>query len=148
MIPSHAAALACCAALAGCAGVPVDELLASTAIVAELPIESGARVEAARFSAGRAGESQPGWGRFIVSPFATKSEYALVESGPGVVLEGRADASASGFYRRIHIDPARHPLIDWRWRVLQAPGHTAPRVPARDASKPRAILVSLQRLTQ
>jgi len=140
MIPSHAAALACCAALAGCAGVPVDELLASTAIVAELPLESGTRVEAARFSAGRAGESQPGWGRFIVSPFATKSEYALVESGPGVVLEGRADASASGFYRRIHIDPARHPLIDWSWRVLQAPGHTDPRVPARDDSPARVIV--------
>ena len=140
MNPSHAAALAFGAALAGCVGVPVDELLASTTIVAELQVESGARVEAARFSAGRAGESQPGWGRFIVSPFATKSEYALVESGPRVVLEGRADASASGFYRRIHIDPARHPLIDWSWRVLQAPGHTDPRVPARDDSPARVIV--------
>src|SRR5712692_3944362 len=56
MNPSHAAALAFGAALAGCVGVPVDELLASTGIVAELPLESGARVEAARFSAGRAGE--------------------------------------------------------------------------------------------
>ena len=139
MNPSHAA-LACCAALAGCVGVPVDELLASTGIVAELPLESGARVEAARFSAGRAGESQPGWGRFIVSPFATKSEYAMVESGPGVVLEGRADGSASGFYRRIRIDPARHPLIDWSWRVLQAPSHTDPRVPARDDSPARVIV--------
>src|SRR5437667_3808969 len=140
MNPSHAAAVAFGAALAGCVGVPVDELLASTTIVAELQVESGARVEAARFSAGRAGESQPGWGRFIVSPFATKSEYALVESGPRVVLEGRADASASGFYRRIHIDPARHPLIDWSWRVLQAPGHTDPRVPARDDSPARVIV--------
>ena len=140
MNPSHAAAVAFGAALAGCVGVPVDELLASTTIVAELQVESGVRVEAARFSAGRAGESQPGWGRFIVSPFATKSEYALVESGPRVVLEGRADASASGFYRRIHIDPARHPLIDWSWRVLQAPGHTDPRVPARDDSPARVIV--------
>ena len=140
MSPSHAAALAFGAALAGCVGVPVDELLASTTIVAELQVESGARVEAARFSAGRAGESQPGWGRFIVSPFATKSEYALVESGSGVVLEGRADGSASGFYQRIHIDPARHPLIDWSWRVLQAPGHTDPRVPARDDSPARVIV--------
>ena len=137
---SHAAALAFGAALAGCVGVPVDELLASTAIVAELPIESGARVEAAQFSAGRAGESQPGWGRFIVSPFATKSEYALVESGPGVVLEGRADASASGFFRRIHIDPARHPVIEWRWRVLQTPASLDPRVPARDDSPARVIV--------
>jgi hypothetical protein len=139
MNPSHAA-LACCAALAGCVGVPVDELLASTGIVAELPLESGARVEAARFSAGRAGESQPGWGRFIVSPFATKSEYAMVESGPGVVLEGRADDSASGFYRRIRIDPTRHPVIEWRWRVLQTPASLDPRVPARDDSPARVIV--------
>jgi len=139
MNPSHAA-LACCAALAGCVGVPVDELLASTGIVAELPLESGARVEAARFSAGRAGESQPGWGRFIVSPFATKSEYAMVESGPGVVLEGRADGSASGFYRRIRIDPTRHPVIEWRWRVLQTPASLDPRVPARDDSPARVIV--------
>src|SRR6266852_2228641 len=140
MNPSHAAALAFGAALAGCVGVPVEELLASTGIVAELPIESGALVEAARFSAGRAGESQPGWGRFIVSPFATKSGYALVESGPGVVLEGRADGSASGFYRRIHIDPTRHPVIEWRWRVLQTPASLDPRVPARDDSPARVIV--------
>jgi len=140
MKPSLAATLALGAALAGCVGVPVDELLASTEIVAELPIESGALVEAARFSAGRAGGSQPGWGRFIVSPFATKSEYALVESGAGVVLEGRADGSASGFYRRIHIDPARHPVIEWRWRILQTPAALDSRVPARDDSPARVIV--------
>ena len=140
MIPSHAAALACCAALAGCAGVPVDELLASTGIVAELPLESGTRVEVARFSAGRAGESQPGWGRFIVSPFATKSDYRLVDGGAGVVLEGLANGSASGFYRRIHIDPKRHPVIEWRWRVLQTPADLDPRVPARDDSPARVIV--------
>jgi len=140
MNPSHAAALACCAALAGCVGVPVEELLASTAIVAELPIESGARVEAARFSAGRAGESQPGWGRFIVSPFATKSEYRLVESNPLTVLEARADGSASGFYRRIHIDPRRHPVVEWRWRVLEPLAHTDPRIPSREDSPARLVI--------
>src|SRR5437667_7671987 len=140
MIPSHAAALACCAALAGCAGGPVDELLASTGIVAELPLESGTRVEVARFSAGRAGESQPGWGRFIVSPFATKSDYRRVDGGAGVVLEGLADGSASGFYRRIRIDPKRHPVMEWRWRVLQTPADLDPRVPARDDSPARVIV--------
>src|SRR6266702_1130080 len=140
MNPSHAAMLACCAALSGCVGVPVEELLASTTIVAELPLESGKRVEAARFAAGRAGEAQPGWGRFIVSPFARKSDYRLVDGGPGVVLEGRADGSASGFYRRIHIDPARHPVIEWRWRVLQTPADLDPRVPARDDSPARVIV--------
>lgn len=137
-----AAMLVCGAALAGCAGAPVDDLLASTAIVAELPVESGATVEAARFSAGSAGGAPPGggWDRFIVSPFATKSEYRLVESNPHVVLEGRANGSASGFYRRIRIDPARHPVIEWRWRVLRSPEHTDPRVPALDDSAARVIV--------
>src|SRR5256885_14583437 len=127
MNPSLAAVLAFGIALVGCAGAPVDELLASTTIVADLQVESGARVEAARFSAGRAGGSQPGWGRFVVSPFASKSEYALVESGSGVVLEGRAGGSASGVFQRLRIDPARHPLIEMRRRGLPEPG--APRPP-------------------
>jgi len=137
----YAATLACSMALAGCVAVPVEELLASTTIVAELKVENGALVEAARFSAGHAGDAPPGdWGRFVVSPFATKSEYALVESGPRVVLEGRADGSASGFYQRIRIDPARHPLIEWSWRVLQTPGHTDPRVHSRSDSPARVIV--------
>ena len=140
MNPSLAVVLAFGVVLVGCAGAPVDELLASTTIVAELQVERGARVDAARFSEGRAGGSQPGWGRFVVSPFASKSEYALVDSGSGVVLEGRADGSASGFYQRIRIDPARHPLIEWRWRVLQTPAGLDPRVPARDDSPARVIV--------
>ena len=136
----NAATFACGAALAACATVPVDELLGSTAIVAELSYESGELVEAARFSEGRAGEALLGWDRFIVSPFSGKSEYALVESNPAVVLEGRADGSASGFYRRIRIDPARHPMIEWRWRVLQTPARVDPRVPGRDDSPARVII--------
>src|SRR6266853_2069172 len=89
----HAATLTCGVALAGCAAVQVEELLASTTIVAELKVESGTLVEAARFSAGHAGDAPPGdWGRFVVSPFATKSEYALVESDPGV--PSRSDSPA------------------------------------------------------
>src|SRR5882757_8465607 len=137
----HTATLACGAALAGCVALPVEELLASTTIVAELKLESGALVEAARFSAGHAGDAPPGdWGRFVVSPFATKSEYALVESGSGVVLEGRADGSASGFYQRIRIHPARHPVIEWSCRILLTPGHTDPRVHSRDDSPARVIV--------
>jgi hypothetical protein len=128
-------------ALAGCAGAPVDELLASTPIVAKLPVESGARVAVARFSAGRPGAAPPGhWDPFIVSPFSTRTEYSLVESGPRVVLEARAEGSASGFYRRIHIDPERHPVVEWSWRVLQPPAHADPRVPSRDDSPARLVI--------
>src|SRR6266699_2017614 len=91
-----AAVLVCGVALAGCVSTPPDVLLASTAIVAELPRESGALVEAAQFSAGRAGEAPPGgWSPFVVSPFASRTEYRLVDSNPRTVLEARA-----GCYRR------------------------------------------------
>src|SRR6266853_6120825 len=131
----NAARLACGVVLAGCASTSPDELLASTAIVAEFPRESGALVEAARFSAGRVGEAPPGdWSPFVVSPFASRTEYRLVESNPRVVLEARADGSASGLSRQIRIDPARHPVVEWRWRVLQALEDTDPRVASRDDS--------------
>ncbi|PYU94695.1 MAG: hypothetical protein DMG25_06115, partial [Acidobacteria bacterium] len=133
--------LVCSVTLAGCVGVPVEELLASTAIVAELQRENGALVEAARFSAGRAGEAPPGgWDPFIVSPFSTRTEYRLVESDLSVVLEARADGSASGFYRRIRIDPTRYPVVEWRWRVLQPLAGADPRVPSRADSAARLVI--------
>lgn len=137
----NAATLVCSAALAGCVGVPVEELLASSAIVRELQPESGALVEAARFSAGRAGEAPPGrWDSFIVSRFSTRTEYRLVESDLRVVLEARADGSASGFYRRIRIDPKRHPVVEWRWRVVQPLAGTDPRIPSREDSPARLVI--------
>lgn len=136
-----AATLVCSVALAGCVGVPVEELLASTAIVAELQSENGAVVEAARFSAGRAGEASPGrWDSFIVSRSSTRTEYRLVETDPRVVLEASADGSASGFYRRIRIDPKRYPVVEWRWRVLQPLAGVDPRVPSRDDSPARLVI--------
>ena len=138
----NAAMLVYSGVLAGCAGVvPVDELLVSSAIVAELDLESGPRVEAARFSAGRAGEVPPGdWSPFTVWPFGTRTEYALVEGNPGVVLEARADGSASGFYRRIRIDPARHPVVEWRWRILEPLARADPRDPSREDSPARLVI--------
>ena len=136
-----AAALACGAVLCACASAPVDDLLASTTIVAELPRESGALVEAARFSAGRPGETPPGgWSPFVVSPFASRTEYRLVKGNPHVVLEARADGSASGFFRRIHIDPRRHPVVEWSWRVLEPLAGADPRVPSRDDSPARVVI--------
>jgi len=133
--------LVCSVALAGCVGVPVEELLASTAIVAELQRENGALVEAARFSAGRAGQAPPGgWDPFIVSPFSTRTEYRLVESDLSVVLEASAAGSASGFYRRIRIDPTRYPVLEWRWRVLQPLASADPRVPSRADSAARLVI--------
>jgi DUF3047 family protein len=133
-------ALACAAVLGGCATPRVEPLLASSAIVAEFPRESGALVEAARFSADRPGGTPGSWESFVVSPYAKRTDYRLVAGDRGVVLEALADGSASGLYRRIRIDPARHPVVEWRWRVLQPPPHADPRTPARDDSPARLVI--------
>jgi hypothetical protein len=136
-----AATLVCGVALAGCVSAPVEELLASTDIVNELRRESGALVEVAQFSAGRAGKAPPGrWEPFVVSRFSARTEYRLVESGPRVVLEGSADASASGFYRRIRFDPVRYPVVEWRWRISQPLADADPRVASREDSAARLVV--------
>jgi len=135
----NGAALAC-AALAGCASAPVETLLVSSAIVAELPYETGTVIEAAPFSSGRPGELPPDWKRFVVSPFDGPTEYRLAASNPSVVLEAHADASASGLYRRIRIDPKHQPIVEWRWRVLEPVAHADPRVRARDDSPARLVI--------
>jgi hypothetical protein len=127
--------------LAGCAGVPADELLASSAIVAELEPESGMLVEAARFSAGRAGEAPPGrWDPFVVSRSAPRTEYRIADTGQGAVLEAFSDGANSGFYRRIRIDPKRYPVVEWRWRVLQPSTEADPRIASRDDSPARLVI--------
>ena len=135
-----AAALACGAVLAACATVPADELLVSTSIVAELERETGPRVEVSRFSDGRAGEVPPGWIPFVVSPFVTRTGYALADNNPSTVLEARAEGSASGLYRRIRIDPARHPIVEWRWRVVEPLAGADPRIHAREDSPARIVI--------
>ena len=102
----------------GCATGPDDSLLASTAVVREMARERGSRVEVARFSGKQAGEPLPAyWQPSIILPSKPRTDYALVRTADGVSLEASADRSASGMVRRIRIDPAQHPVVQWRWRV-------------------------------
>jgi len=131
--------LACVTAVAGCAHAP-EPLLASTAIVAQFPLQAGPKVEAARFSAESVGAPPWYWEPFVVSPFAKPTHYRLIDANSGVALEATAEGAASGLYRRIRIDPAHYPVVEWRWRVLRAPAHSDPRVAARDDSPARLVI--------
>ena len=136
----RATALLCGAVLAACATVPADDLLVSSTIVAELERETGPLIEVSRFSEGRVGEVPSGWTPFVVSPFVTRTGYALAESNPSLVLEARAEDSASGLYRRIRIDPASHPIVEWRWRVMEPLTGADPRIHAREDSPARIVI--------
>ena len=61
-------------------------------------------------------------------------------SNEGTALQANAERSASGLDRKIRIDPKSHPIVEWRWNVLQpVPGADA-RIPSREDSPARLVI--------
>lgn len=113
---ARAAALALAALLAGCAGT--EDIVSSAEVVRFLPREVADRVSIAEFSAQRAGEAPHApWEPYILLPSKPRTAYRLVKTDIGVALEATAESSASGKVRKIRIEPQRHPVLEWRWRV-------------------------------
>jgi len=76
-------------------------------------------VEAMRFSGLQAGAPLPAWLKpqtFAGRPRHT--EFALVADEGRTVLRARALASASGLARELSVDLRTHPLLAWRWKVM------------------------------
>jgi hypothetical protein len=118
--------LACVLAvlLAGCGALtPTDELTWSTELARTLPLEDGKTVEAASFSKLRAGaDLKGGWEQFVIVKGNTPTRYELVEQDGTVVIQADSWEGGSGLSRQLHIDPHRHPIIEWRWRVPRESG--------------------------
>jgi hypothetical protein len=112
------------ALVAGCAAlVPVDELTWSSGLATSLPLEHADVVEAAGFSRLNAGSAYRGeWEHFEVLRNNVPTDYRLVERDGVVVLQAESTQGGSGLFRKIHIDPRRNPMIEWRWRVPRDSG--------------------------
>jgi len=135
-------------ALAGCAGMPEapegpedDALLSSSAVVATRPRETGARIDVARFSARQPGGALPeDWRPWIILPSKPQTQYRLVDAGGRVALEADAQNAASGLVRILRVDPRRHPILEWQWRVPALVPGADPRVATREDSPVRLIV--------
>ena len=62
------------------------------------------------------------WEPYFVRRGDTPTEYRVVEVDGAAVLEADAQEGGSGLYRKIRVDPGRHPVLEWRWRVSPDPG--------------------------
>lgn len=94
---------------------------ACAAIVAARHARAQDAVEAMRFSALRPGAPLPAEFRhFVFERKVRPTEYVLAEEAGRTVLRARAQGSASGIIRELRIDPRRHPVLAWRWKVLRA----------------------------
>ena len=131
------------ALVGGCATTPRDDpegLLASSSIVAERSVEDGEVIEVARFSRETAGSLPGQWEPFVILPATPPTQYRLAATPDGTALEANADRSASGLYRRIRIDPKSHPIVEWRWKVVQPVAGAEPRIPVREDSPARLVI--------
>jgi hypothetical protein len=119
MRSSAAAALLVLAA--GCAGTPDDPLVWSDEVVRTLPRERGEVVEVGRFSRVAPGTALAPWEPWFVRRGNAPTEYRVAEVDGTVALEADAQEGGSGLSRKIRINPRRHPVLEWRWRVPPAP---------------------------
>lgn len=95
-------------------------LAASGLLWLPLPARAQQTLFAMRFSALRPGAALPP--EYQVFAFRGKkrpTEYTLVAEEGRTVLRARADASATGIVRLLHVDPRVRPVLSWSWKVAR-----------------------------
>ena len=76
-------------------------------------------IKIAEFSTADVGTDLPvGWERMIFEKISKHTEYRLVEENGLTVVRARSEAAASGLTRKVSVDLAQYPMIQWRWKVL------------------------------
>lgn len=58
-----------------------------------------------------------GWEPWILHPSKARTRYRLEKLDGSMTMRADADSSASGLKAMLQIDPARRPLLEWRWRI-------------------------------
>ena len=61
-----------------------------------------------------------GWQPFNPAPKARPTRYTLERDGNDDVIRADADHSMSGLIRTLRVDPAKTPMLRWRWRIAQS----------------------------
>lgn len=107
--------------VAACAHTPDDPLVWSDEVVRDVPVEHADPVAAGAFSTLPPGGPLEPWQQYLVRRGNTPTEYRVIEAEGERVLEADARQGGSGLFRRIHIDPQRHPILEWRWRIPRQP---------------------------
>jgi hypothetical protein len=58
-----------------------------------------------------------GWQLWTLSKLKRPTAYKLVTEDGRTVIKASASSSASGLLHPLNLDPARYPLLQWRWKV-------------------------------
>jgi len=58
-----------------------------------------------------------GWQPLIFPSIENKTAYFLSRENSNTVVKAVSNASASGFFRKVNLDPKSYPLLNWNWKV-------------------------------
>jgi hypothetical protein len=73
--------------------------------------------------------------------FSGNTRYKLVPQGDRLVLQAKADASASGLFKEITVDLTTHPYLNWEWKIDKPHPPLAERTKAGDDYAARIYVV-------
>jgi hypothetical protein len=82
----------------------------------------------------------PGWSHVPLSKLKRDTVYTAAREEGRTVLKATADGSASAYVHMATYDPARLPLLEWRWRANALIGAADNRDPKREDSPLRVIV--------
>ena len=89
-------------------------LMTHAAALAEPP----SVIEVGSFSSEATPKSLPAhWEPLNFKNIERHTQYQLMEEDGQVVVQAKAEASASGLIRKIRIDPKEYPIVQWQWKV-------------------------------
>lgn len=82
------------------------------------PAQSTEALTVGAFSAEQPGARLPeDWQPFTFKSSKRHTDYSLVDEAGTVVVKAVSEQAASGLTRILSIDPARYPVVAWRWKV-------------------------------
>jgi hypothetical protein len=81
--------------------------------------DTGQPLVVGKFSAATLQGSLPdGWQPLTFKNIKNYTHYTLVKEDGIVVIKAQSNSAASGLIRNIKIDPAKYPVVTWRWKIV------------------------------
>ncbi len=115
-------------------------LLAGCATHVEVP-EDRRTTDVPRFSQSSLGLLlSQGWNPWIMSRFSKRTEYKVVDTDAGRVLEAHAPASSTGVIWDVNIDPRATPWLSWTWKATKLIDGADTSAPGNDDSPTRVAV--------
>jgi hypothetical protein len=83
-------------------------------------------------------EGLSGWER---KKFKGDTEYSVVKDGEHSVVKAHSNSAASGFYKKVQLDPLQYRYLRWKWKVSEPLKNSVEKTKAGDDYTARVYVV-------